>query len=105
MHVDIVDAAFVVDATLIGELLDVPAADVPDLMRCHAITSVCETGVGTDQGTFRLNLFHRGRHVRLRIDAAGRILQRSIIDFGGDRPLRQPLRGAVKPPARKSAPS
>lgn len=104
MHVDIVDNAFVVEAALIGELLDVPAADVPALMRSHAITSVCETGVGADQGTFRLNLFHRARHVRLRIDKAGRILQRSIIDFG-DRPLRRARRRAVKPLARESSAS
>ncbi len=104
MHVDILDEAFVVDAALIGELLDVPAAAVPALMHCRAITSVCETGMGTDQGTFRLNLFHRARHVRLRIDRAGNILHRSIIDLG-DQHLRQPRRRAGKPLERENSAS
>ncbi|MGE3148262.1 MAG: DUF6522 family protein, partial [Pseudorhodoplanes sp.] len=82
MRVEIVDGAFMVDAALIGALLDVPAADVPALMRNGSITSTCETGIDADQGTFRLNLFHQARHVRLRVDPSGRILQRSIIDFG-----------------------
>lgn len=100
MHVDIVDKAFVVEAALIGELLDVPAADVPALMRSNEITSVCETGMGADQGTFRLNLFLGARHVRLRIDTAGRILHRSIINFG-NRTVRQARRTAGKPGARE----
>lgn len=95
-RVDRSDGDFVIDATLISELLDVPSAEVPDLMRSRAITSVCETGIDADQGTFRLNLFHRGRHARLRVDAAGCILQRSTIDFG-DRllPRRQKAQAAT----------
>ncbi|MPZ37167.1 MAG: hypothetical protein GEU95_03735 [Rhizobiales bacterium] len=97
MQVDIVDGTFVVDAALIGELLGIPAADVPALMRSRAITSVCETGVDADQGTFRLNVFHRARHARLRVDATGRILQRSVIDFG-----KETLRRARHRPERVS---
>jgi len=92
MQVDTTDGTFTIDAALIGELLAVRAADVPPLVRSGAITSVCETGVGDDRGTFRLNLFYRGRHARLRIDAAGQILQRSVIDFG-ERPARRPRPG------------
>jgi len=102
MRVDVVDKAFVVEATLIGDLLDLPAADVPALMRSNEITSVCETGIGADQGTFRLNLFHGARHVRLRIDTAGRILHRSIINFG-DQSLRRARRTAGKPEATESS--
>jgi hypothetical protein len=93
MQVNIEAEAFVVDAALIGELLGIPAADVPNLMRSGDITSVCETGVDADQDTFRLNLFHGGRHARLRVDANGRVLQRSYIDFG-ERPLPQRRRKA-----------
>lgn len=82
MQVEIVDGTFVVDADLIGELFGIPAADVPALMRSRTITSLCETGIDADQGMFRLNLFYRTRHVRLRVDAAGHILHRSVIDFG-----------------------
>lgn len=91
-----IDGDFAIDATLIGELLDVPAADVPAMMRNNSITGVCESGVDADQGTFRLNLFHRGRHARLRVDAMGRILQRSIIDFG-EPPLPRRRRRSLKP--------
>ena len=76
------DGTFVVAATLIGVLLDIPSADVLALMRSGAITSVCETGVGTDEGAFQLNLFHGTRYTRLQIDVIGWILRRAIIDFG-----------------------
>jgi hypothetical protein len=79
--------SFTLDAALIGELLDVPPADVPALMRSKSITSVCESGIDADRGTFRLNLFYHGRHVRLRVGSEGQILHRSIINFG-ERPLR-----------------
>lgn len=80
--VELDEGGFVLDATLIGELLNVESTEVSALMRGQHITSICESGVDADHGTFRLNLFYRGRHARLRIDTAGRILQRSVIDFG-----------------------
>jgi hypothetical protein len=80
------DGDFVLEASLIGELFDIQAAEVPALIRAKCITSVCESGMDADDGMFRLNLFYRGRHARLRIDAEGHILQRSVIDFG-ERPL------------------
>lgn len=81
---------FILDASLVGELLDVPADDVSALMQNGRITSVCETGVDADRSTFRLNLFYLGRHARLRVDSAGHILHRSIIDFGeAPRPQRR----------------
>lgn len=79
---------FILDASLIGELLGIEPGEVPALMRNRHITSICESGVDADSGTFRINLFYRGRHGRLRLDAAGRILHRSVIDFG-ERPRRQ----------------
>jgi hypothetical protein len=82
MQVEIVDGSFVVDAALIGKLLHVADADVQALLLSRAITSICEAGVGTDQGTFRLNFFHQTRRAILRIDATGRVLQSSVIDFG-----------------------
>ena len=84
---------FTLDAALIGELLDVPPPDVPALMRSKSITSVCESGIDADRGTFRLNLFYHGRHVRLRVGSEGQILHRSIIDFG-ERPLQRGRRSA-----------
>ncbi len=85
--------AFVVDAALIGELLHLPAADVPALMREGRITSVCERGAGEHEGEFRLTFFHRSRRARLTTDPAGRILRRSVIDFG-DQPMPEALHRA-----------
>lgn len=82
VHVEVSDSDILVDATLLGELLDVTAADVPPLMRAHAITSVCERGVDAHQGQFRLSFFYRNRRARLSIDTSGRILRRSVIYFG-----------------------
>lgn len=86
-------SGFTLDAGLIGELFDVPPADVPALMRSKSITSVCESGIDADGGTFRLNLFYLGRHVRLRVGSEGQILHRSIINFGERalRPRRRPI--------------
>lgn len=101
--IDRIDGDFIVDATLIGDLLNVPANEVPALMRGGRITSICESGVGADQGTFRLNFFHRGRQARVRIDASGHILQRSVIDFG-ERPIprrhRRPLQASPRTTSR-----
>ncbi len=94
--IECIEGDFIIDATLIGELLNVPAADVPALMRNNSITSVCETGINSDQHTFRLNLFYRGRHARLRVDAMGRILQRSIIDYGERRLSRRSREGSTR---------
>lgn len=83
--IELSDNAFVVDAALIGELLDLPAETVPVLMREGRITSACERGVDEHNGEFRLTFFHRNRRARLSTDLAGRILRRSVVDFG-DRP-------------------
>jgi hypothetical protein len=84
--VEVSDDAFIVDAALIGELLDLPAKDVQALMREGRITSTCERGVDEHKGEFRLTFFYRNRRARLSTDLAGRILRRSVIDFA-DRPV------------------
>jgi hypothetical protein len=82
VEVDRLDEDFVIDAALIGKLLGLPPSDVSALMRSKAITGTCEIGIDADQGTFRLSLFHRGRRARIRVDATGNVLQRSVVDFG-----------------------
>jgi hypothetical protein len=82
MKVEIIDGSFVVQAALVGGLLGIPPERVPTLMRDGAITSVCERGIDLDQGTFRLSFYYQARRARLRIDALGHVLQRSVIDFG-----------------------
>ena len=84
--IEIEGDTFHVDAAVIGELLKVAPAEVPELMRSAAITSICERGVDEHAGQFRLSFFYKSRRIRLSIDETGRILQRSAIDFG-DRPM------------------
>lgn len=76
------DNTFVVDAALIGELLHLPASDVPILMRAGRITSACERGIDDHAGEFRLSFFYRNRRARLSTDPEGRILRRSVIELG-----------------------
>jgi hypothetical protein len=80
-QVEIADSDILIDAVLLGELLDVMPADVPDLMRARAITSLCEKGIDAHEGKFRLSFFYRNRRARVSVDTAGRIFQRSIISF------------------------
>jgi hypothetical protein len=82
---------FSIDASLLGELLDVPASRIQSLMRRNEITSLCERGEGEHAGQYRLTFFYKGRRARLSVDQSGQIILRSIIDFG-DRPLPSPTR-------------
>ena len=75
-----------INAALVGELFDVPPAEVLALLKAHAITSICERGIGEHQGEMRLSFFYGNRRARVSIDANGKVLRRSVIDFG-DRPL------------------
>ncbi len=92
------DDAFVVDAALVGELLQLPASRVQVLMRSGMITSVCERGTDEHAGEFRLSFFYGSRRARLSTDLEGHILRKSAIDFG-DRPI-----AGARPPTRHGWP-
>jgi hypothetical protein len=92
MHVKITDGDIVVDAALIAEVLDIPLDDVRTLMHAKEITTICEKGVDADEGEYRLSFFSRSRRAYLYVDTGGRILRRSIIDFGA-RPLPASMHG------------
>jgi hypothetical protein len=100
--IEITDNDIVVDAVLLARLLDAAPGDIPALMRSHAITSICEQGIGEDQGNLRLTFFYLNRRARLRIDADGKLLQQSVIDFGARSnaaaPRRSQLTRAAQPP-------
>ena len=81
----------IVDAETIAQGLGIPADDVQSLMRSGGITSRLEVGEGQDTGLTRLTFFLRGSRFRMVVDAAGRVLRRSTIDFG-QRPLPPSLR-------------
>ncbi len=85
MNVEIRDGEIIVDAQFVGELLAIPASDVPALMRARAITSVCERGVDAHAGQYRLSFFYQEHLARLSVDGDGNILRRSSIDIGARR--------------------
>lgn len=87
------DNTFLVDAALIGGLLRIPPSSVPALMRAGMITSTCERGMDEHEGEFRLTFFYCNRRARLSTDVAGRVVRRSVIDFG-DQPIPQALHRA-----------
>ncbi len=83
MHeVEIQDGVIQVDASIVGKHLGLEPFEVQKLMREGKLTSSCERGVDEDEGHYRLTFFHGGRRLRLIIDNAGRIIRRSLIDFG-----------------------
>lgn len=76
------DGGFLVDATLLGDLLAIAPSALPELMRAGEVTSLCERGEDEHRGQYRLTFFHKGRRVRLTVDEAGEVLQQSVVDFG-----------------------
>jgi hypothetical protein len=83
MHeVEIQDGVIRVDASIVGKHLGLEPFEVQELMREGKLTSSCERGVDEDEGHYRLTFFHGRRRLRLIIDNAGRIIRRSLIDFG-----------------------
>ena len=80
------DDAFVVDAELVGELLQLTASRVQVLMRSGRITSACERGIDEHAGEFRFSFFCDNRRARVSTDLEGRVLRKSAVDFG-DRPI------------------
>lgn len=85
---------FAIDASLLGEMLEVPPSCVQILMRRREITSVCERGEGEHEGQHRLTFFYKGRRARLIVDETGEVIRRSIIDVG-DRSLPSAMREAA----------
>ena len=76
------DGSLTVDAETIARGLGIPAMDVQPLMRSGEITSRCEVGRDKDAGLTRLTFFLRDIRFRIVVDAQGRVLRRSTIDFG-----------------------
>ena len=80
------EEGFSIDASLLSELLNVPASRIQSLMRRNEITSLCERGEREHEGQYRVTFFYKGRRARLSVDQSGWVIRRSIVDFG-ERPL------------------
>ena len=81
-----VEGDFEIDAAVVAEGFGLAPEAVPGLMRSGAITSRLYRGVDEDAGTWRMVFFHGNARLTVTVDATGRPLKRSVVDFG-DRPL------------------
>jgi Family of unknown function (DUF6522) len=84
--INFANGAIEVEATVIAEAFDLPPEVLMTMVRSGQITSICERGVDTDEGRYRLTFFRGSKRLRLIVDGRGQIIRRSSIDFG-DRPL------------------
>lgn len=70
-------AGFVVPASLLANAFGMTEDQVRGAMRDGTMTSVCEAGVGSDAGRWRLTFRHENQACRYTVDAAGTILSTS----------------------------
>jgi hypothetical protein len=80
---------FEIDAVTIADALGIQPSLLQQRIRDGALTTRCERGVDADEGRYRLTFFTRRQRLRLIVDAAGNVLQRSLINFG-KHPARRP---------------
>lgn len=76
-HVQRDGADFVIPATLLASAMELTEEQVRSAMREGTLTSICEIGVGSDTGRWRLTFRHANRACRYTVDAAGTILSTS----------------------------
>ncbi|HMQ91662.1 MAG TPA: DUF6522 family protein [Amaricoccus sp.] len=67
---------FVVSAGLLASAFGLSEEAVRQGMRANRITSQSETGVGEDEGRWRLTFFFQDRAVRFIVDEHGQVLKR-----------------------------
>lgn len=79
---------FEVDAATIADGLGTDSSSLRLRMREGKVTSRCECGVDSDEGRYRLTFSTEQRRLRLVVDQAGSVLQRSTINFGERPPKR-----------------
>lgn len=77
MQLEATQTGFQIDAHDLGPLLGVAPGDVHRLMREGRITSLSETGEGEDAGRHRITFRHDTTRLRLIVNDAGEVLQRS----------------------------
>ena len=68
-----------IDATDLGQLLDLVPSEVQNHMRHGLITSRYEVGEGEDEGKVRLTFFYEGKRVRLTCTERGEVLKISRV--------------------------
>lgn len=66
---------FVVPADLLADAFGLSETDIREGMRTKRITSQSETGLGDDEGRWRLTFFYQDRAVRFIVDEHGEVLK------------------------------
>ncbi|MDF1855860.1 DUF6522 family protein [Pseudooceanicola sp.] len=79
--VSIGDGQVTVAATLVAKGFGLDEQRLRELMHAGVITTICETGEGSDAGRTRLNFFYGNRALRLTVDAEGELVEPAQIDF------------------------
>jgi hypothetical protein len=79
---EILNDAVHIDASIVAQGLGFEPSFVQTMMREGEITSLCERGVDEERGGHQLTFFHKSRRFRIIVDETGKVIQRSIIDFG-----------------------
>lgn len=77
--VEIVGNSVSIEAALIAKDLGLEPDHVLEAMRSGRVTASCERGIAEDAGRLRVTFYHHDRRLRLIIDDAGRVLQRSVV--------------------------
>lgn len=75
-----------VDASIVAEGLWLAPALVQPLLRQGRIASRLERGVDDDAGRYRLTFVHGRRQLRLIVDDAGHVLERSATELAAPVP-------------------
>jgi hypothetical protein len=77
--IELAEGAVKVDAAVIATDLGLRPEGVLNALRDRTLTAVCEQGLEQDSGRWRLTFYHADRRLRLVIDQAGRVLERSAV--------------------------
>lgn len=88
--VSVSEDGFVVDATLVGRAFKLSPDDVREEMRNGKITVRSETGVGQDEGRWRLTFVRDRRALRLIVNRDGDVLSQGTFPVGANRPPSRP---------------
>lgn len=75
-----------IDAAVVADGFGLSPEQLRHLMRTLKITTRSERGIDEDAGRHRLTFLYGKRHLRLLVDQAGAIIERSLIevDDAGD---------------------
>ena len=76
-HVERDGSGFVVSAALLAGAFGMTEDQVRQAMRQGTLTSLCDAGVDTDIGRWRLTFRHADRACRFIVDETGKIISRS----------------------------